>query len=75
MISNVKTGRFPQISNWTPHWTPGLRLCTSTGVLQEGQAGTDVAVAVARTAANLDTRGAKATSEGDRQMIHAAWQR
>lgn len=49
----------------------GLRLCTSTGVLQEGQAGTDVAVAVARTAANLDTCGAKATSEGDRQMIHA----
>eukprot|EP00438_Fugacium_kawagutii_P022328 Skav221799 [mRNA] locus=scaffold4067:228872:236434:- [translate_table: standard] len=51
----------------------GLLLCTSTGVLQEGQAGTDVAVAVARTAANLDTRSAQATSEGDRQMIHAPW--
>ena len=47
-----------------------MRLCTSTGVLQEGQAGTDVAMAVASTAANLDTRAAKATSETDRQMIH-----
>ena len=28
---------------------------------------------MARTAANLDTRAAKATSEGDRQMIHASW--
>ena len=39
-------------------------------MLQEGQAGTDVAMAVASTAANLDTRAAKATSETDRQMIH-----
>ena len=39
-------------------------------MLQEGQAGTDVAMAVARTTANLDTRAAKATSEADRQMIH-----
>ena len=39
-------------------------------MLQEGQAGTDVAMAVASTAADLDTRAAKATSEADRQMIH-----
>lgn len=48
----------------------GLLLCTSTGVLQEGRAGTDVAVRVAERAANLDTRSAKATDEEDRQMIH-----
>ena len=48
---------------------PALHLCRGRGVFFF------VAVAVARTAANLDTRGAKATSEGDRQMIHAAWQR
>ncbi|CAK9100562.1 unnamed protein product [Durusdinium trenchii] len=48
----------------------GLLLCTSTGVLQQGKAGTDVAVAVAKTVAVLDTRGAQATSEEDRLMIH-----
>ncbi|CAK9068655.1 unnamed protein product [Durusdinium trenchii] len=48
----------------------GLLLCTSTGVLQEGKAGTDVAVAVAQRAAELDTRSASATAEEDRQMIH-----
>lgn len=48
----------------------GLLLCTSTGVLQEGKAGTDVAVAVAKTAAELDTQNAKATSEDDKLMIH-----
>ncbi|CAE7667597.1 scube2 [Symbiodinium sp. CCMP2456] len=48
----------------------GLLLCTSTGVLQEGKAGADVAVAVAERAKDLDTRSAKATSEEDRQMIH-----
>lgn len=47
----------------------GLLLCTSTGVLQEGKAGTDVAVAVAKTAAELDTENAQATSEEDRLMI------
>ena len=34
------------------------------------QAGTDVAVAVAKTAAELDTQNAKATSEDDKLMIH-----
>eukprot|EP00434_Breviolum_minutum_P004132 symbB.v1.2.003642.t1/scaffold203.1/size271217/34 len=48
----------------------GLLLCTSTGVLQEGKAGTDVAIAVAETVANIDTRSAQATSEQDRKMIH-----
>ncbi|CAE7256213.1 Scube1 [Symbiodinium microadriaticum] len=48
----------------------GLLLCTSTGVLQEGKAGADVAVAVAERAKDLGTRSAKATSEEDRQMIH-----
>ena len=49
----------------------GLLLCTSTGVLQQGNAGTDVAVAVASTVAELDTRSAKATDEKDRLMIHS----
>ena len=49
----------------------GLLLCTSTGVLQHGKAGADVAVAVAKTVAELDTRGARATSEEDRLMIHS----
>jgi len=39
--------------------------------LQEGKAGTDIAVAVARTAKELDTRSAEATSEEDRKMIHS----
>ena len=49
----------------------GLLLCTSTGVLQQGNAGTDVAVAVAKTVAELDARSAKATDEEDRLMIHS----
>ena len=49
----------------------GLLLCTSAGVLQKGNAGTDVAVAVAKTVADLDTRSAEATEESDRLMIHA----
>ena len=48
----------------------GLLLCTSAGVLQQGNAGTDVAVAVAKTVAELDTRSAEATEESDRLMIH-----
>ena len=49
----------------------GLLLCASTGVLQQGKAGTDVAVAVATKVAELDTRGAQASDETDRQMIHS----
>ncbi|CAK9117949.1 unnamed protein product [Durusdinium trenchii] len=49
----------------------GLLLCTSAGVLQQGNAGTDVAVAVAKTVAELDTCSAQATDEEDRQMIHS----
>eukprot|EP00438_Fugacium_kawagutii_P022493 Skav229700 [mRNA] locus=scaffold3722:270437:278687:- [translate_table: standard] len=49
-----------------------LLLCTATGVLQQGRAGTDVAVRVAQRAAELDTRKAEATAEADRLMIHAA---
>lgn len=49
----------------------GLLLCTSTGVLQQGRAGTDVAVKVAERAADLDTRSAEASDEEDRQMILA----
>ncbi len=49
----------------------GLLLCTATGVLQEGRAGTDVAVAVAKRVKDLDTRSAEATSEDDRVMIHS----
>eukprot|EP00435_Cladocopium_sp_Y103_P075865 s59_g67.t1 len=49
----------------------GLLLCTSTGILQEGKAGTDIAVAVARTAKEIDTRSAKATSEKDEKMINS----
>ncbi|CAK8988909.1 Extracellular matrix organizing protein FRAS1 (Fraser syndrome 1 protein) [Durusdinium trenchii] len=49
----------------------GLLLCTSSGVLQQGKAGTDVAVAVAQTVATLDTRSAVASAEEDRQMIHS----
>lgn len=48
----------------------GLLLCTSAGVLQQGNAGTDVAVAVAKTVAELDTENAKASDESDRLMIH-----
>lgn len=58
-IRLAKSGRFQ-----------GLLLCTSTGVLQEGKAGTDVAVAVAKTAKELDTQAAQATAEEDRLMIH-----
>ena len=49
----------------------GLLLCTSAGVLQQGNAGTDVAVAVAKTVAQLDTRSAEASVESDRLMIHS----
>lgn len=49
----------------------GLLLCASTGVLQQGKAGTDVAVAVAKKVAELDTRGAQASDETDRHMIHS----
>jgi len=49
----------------------GLLLCTSTGVLQEGKAGTDVAMAVAKTVTDLDIRSAQASSEEDRLMIHS----
>ncbi|CAE7759812.1 FRAS1, partial [Symbiodinium pilosum] len=48
----------------------GLLLCTSTGVLQQGQAGTDIAMAVAKRLAALDLRNAQASDEGDRLMIH-----
>ena len=48
----------------------GLLLCTSAGVLQQGNAGTDMAVAVAKTMAELDTQKAEATVESDRLMIH-----
>lgn len=52
----------------------GLLLCTSTGVLQEGRAGTDVAVKVGECAKNLDTRAADASNKEDKAMIHAeAW--
>ncbi|CAE7565327.1 FRAS1 [Symbiodinium sp. CCMP2592] len=47
-----------------------LLLCTSTGVLQQGQAGTDIAMAVAKRLAALDLRNAQASDEGDRLMIH-----
>lgn len=40
-------------------------------MLQEGRAGTDVAVAVAKQVKDLDTRSAEATSEDDRVMIHS----
>eukprot|EP00438_Fugacium_kawagutii_P004681 Skav205562 [mRNA] locus=scaffold1407:33022:44938:- [translate_table: standard] len=49
----------------------GLLLCTSSGVLQQGNAGTDVAVAVANTVANLDTRTAEASNQSDRLMIQS----
>ena len=49
----------------------GLLLCTSAGVLQQGNAGTDVALAVAKTVAELDTRSAEATVESDWLMIHS----
>ena len=52
---------------------PGLLLCTSTGVLQEGRAGTDVAVEVAQCAKRLDTRAAEASNKKDKAMIHAPW--
>lgn len=42
----------------------------ATGAPARGEAGTDVAVAVAQRAAELDTRSASATAEEDRQMIH-----
>ena len=50
----------------------GLLLCTSTGVLQEGRAGTDVAVRVAERARELDTRTAQASNQEDLRMIHVA---
>lgn len=49
----------------------GLLLCTSTGVLQEGRAGTDVAVRVAERVRELDTRTAQASNQEDLRMIHA----
>lgn len=49
----------------------GLLLCTSTGVLQQGRAGADVAMAVAQTVAQLDAQNAAATCEEDRLMIHS----
>ena len=49
----------------------GLLLCASTDVLQEGQAGTDISIAVAEHVEQLDIRAAQATSEEDRMMIHA----
>ena len=52
----------------------GLLLCASTGVLQEGRAGTDVAVRVAQRARDLDTRSAGASNERDLQMIHVPQQ-
>ena len=50
----------------------GLLLCTSTDVLQEGRAGTDVAVRVAERVRELDTRTAQASNQNDLRMIHAA---
>lgn len=49
----------------------GLLLCTSAGVLQQGNAGTDVVVAVAKKVAELDTENATASDESDRLMIHS----
>lgn len=65
-----------QLQKTRGDWGPdgvfqGLLLCTATGVLQEGRAGTDVAVAVAKQVKDLDTRSAEATSEDDRVMIHS----
>eukprot|EP00438_Fugacium_kawagutii_P003168 Skav218948 [mRNA] locus=scaffold678:309386:312100:+ [translate_table: standard] len=55
------------------HFNDAIRLllCTSTGVLQEGRAGTDVAVRVAERVRELDTRTAQASNQEDLQMIHA----
>ncbi|CAK8993365.1 unnamed protein product [Durusdinium trenchii] len=49
----------------------GLILCTSTGVLRNGQGGVDVAMAIARQLAQLDLRDAQASAESDRLMIYA----
>ena len=47
----------------------GLQFCTSTGVINAGQSGTDVAMATAKRLANLDMRSADASNPDDLRMI------
>jgi len=48
----------------------GLQLCTLNGVLNEGQGGADMAVAVAEQLSTLCLRSAEASCEDDKVMIH-----
>ena len=47
----------------------GLHFCTSTGVINQGQSGTDVAMATAKRLASLDLREAQATNAEDQRTI------
>ncbi|CAE7843298.1 FRAS1 [Symbiodinium necroappetens] len=47
----------------------GLQFCTSTGVINAGQSGTDVAMATAKRLANLDMCRADASNPDDLRMI------
>lgn len=49
----------------------GLLLCTVVGVLNYGNGGADVGLAIAAKLAALDLRSAAATCETDKNMIHA----
>jgi len=49
----------------------GLLLCTSSGVLRNGQGGIEIAMKVATCLATLDLRDAKATDERDLVMIQS----
>ena len=54
---------------------PGLLLCTPSGVLRDGRAGTDVAMATARRLAVLDLRDAEASCPKDLQLIRTEVER
>ena len=47
----------------------GFRLCTSTGVLNEGGVGTDLCMTIAGKLVVLDLRNAQASNQNDLQMI------
>ncbi|CAE7034725.1 Fras1 [Symbiodinium sp. CCMP2592] len=49
----------------------GFRLCTSTGVLNEGGVGTDLCMTIAGKLAALDLRNAQASNPHDLQMIQS----
>ena len=55
-----------------PHTFEGLKLLTSTGVLNSGNCSIDLAMAIGRALASLDLQDARASNDADKELIFSA---